>query len=166
MPGVAYHGWGQEDVVGPGGGSEHELDRTRDVPRFRALRRDNTSSPALRGLRMVTKALVVQWCSLSCLLEVEEGRHALSFSRYESSSNRLGTLCMGALGGLYRPPPQGYIGTLPGVGPGCQCLWPPASPPAAGARRLVGPTNCRALGRQVGPAAYGPCRLLCTIASP
>ena len=27
----------------------------------------------------------------------------------------------------------------PGVGPGCQCLWSPASPPAAGARRLVGP---------------------------
>ena len=29
----------------------------------------------------------------------------------------------------------------PGAGPDCQCLWSPASPPAAGARHLVGPAD-------------------------
>jgi hypothetical protein len=29
-------------LVGSGSGSEHELEGTRDVPRFGALRRDNT----------------------------------------------------------------------------------------------------------------------------
>ena len=48
---------------------------------------------------------------------------------------------MGALGGLYRPTPQGYNGNLAGRGPSRQCLWPPSSPPTAGARRLVGPTD-------------------------
>ena len=45
---------------------------------------------------------------------------------------------MGALGGLYRPTPRGTMVILPGVGPGCQSLWSPASPPTVGARRLVG----------------------------
>ena len=71
---------------------------------------------------------------------------------------------MGALGGLYRPTPQGYIGNLPGVGPGCQCLWSPASPLAAGARRLVGPAGCLVLGRQAAPAACGSGLLLSTVA--
>ena len=38
-------------------------------------------------------------------------------------------------------PPRGTMVIWPGVGPGCQCLWSPASPPAAGARRLVGPAD-------------------------
>ena len=73
---------------------------------------------------------------------------------------------MGALGGLYRPTPRGTKVICRGVGPSCQCLWSPASPPAAGARRLVGPAGCRALCRQVGPTTCGPCQLLITIALP
>ena len=42
-----------------------------------------------------------------------------------------------------------------GVGPSCLCLHSPASAPAAGARRLVGPTGCRLLGRQAGPTVQG-----------
>ena len=48
--------------------------RQQILPRFGALLGDNTPSPALRGLRMITKAQVIQWCSLSCMLEVGEGR--------------------------------------------------------------------------------------------
>ena len=47
----------------------------------------------------------------------------------------------GCLGGLYRPTPQGYNGNSTGRGPSRQCLWPPISPPTAGARRLVGPAD-------------------------
>ena len=42
-----------------------------------------------------------------------------------------------------------------GVGPSRLCLHSPASTPAAGARRLVGPTGYRLLGRQVGPTVKG-----------
>ena len=42
-----------------------------------------------------------------------------------------------------------------GVGPSRLCLCSPASTPAAGARRLVGPTGCRLLGRQAGPIVQG-----------
>ena len=42
-----------------------------------------------------------------------------------------------------------------GVGPSRLCLCSPASAPAAGARRLVGPAGCRLLGRQVGPTVQG-----------
>ena len=49
---------------GPGSRSEQNLERTRVLPRFGALRGDNTPSPALRGL--------VQACSLSCMLEEED----------------------------------------------------------------------------------------------
>jgi len=48
---------------------------------------------------------------------------------------------MGALGGLYRPTPQGYNGNPAGRGPSRQCLRPPSSPPTVGARRLVGPAD-------------------------
>ena len=63
-------------------------------------------------------------------------------SRYESSSNRLGPLCMGALGGLYRPTPQGYNGNPAGRGsqPSVSVFagfsaghW---GPPTGGSRRL------------------------------
>ena len=60
---------------------------------------------------------------------------------YESNSNRLGTLCMGALGVYIGLPPRGTMVIWMAVGPGCQCHWSPASPPAAGARRLVGPAD-------------------------
>ena len=42
-----------------------------------------------------------------------------------------------------------------GVGPSRLCLRSPASTPAAGARRLVGPAGCRLLGRQAGPTIQG-----------
>ena len=38
-------------------------------------------------------------------------------------------------------PPRGIMVIRPGVGPGRQSLRPPASPPTAGARRLVGPAD-------------------------
>ena len=38
-----------------------------------------------------------------------------------------------------------------GAGPRHLCLRSPASAPAAGARRLVGPAGCRPLGQQAGP---------------
>ena len=42
-----------------------------------------------------------------------------------------------------------------GVGPSRLCLRSPASAPAAGARRLVGPAGYRLLGRQAGPTVQG-----------
>ena len=42
-----------------------------------------------------------------------------------------------------------------GVGPSRLCLRSPASAPAAGARRLVGPAGYRLLGRQAGPIVQG-----------
>ena len=48
---------------------------------------------------------------------------------------------MGALGVYIGLPPRGTMVIWPGVGPGCQRLQPPASPPTAGARRLVGPAD-------------------------
>ena len=42
-----------------------------------------------------------------------------------------------------------------GVGPSRLCLRSPASTPAAGARRLVGPAGYRLLGRQAGPTVQG-----------
>ena len=63
------------------------------------------------------------------------------------------TLCMGAPGVYIGLPPGGTIVIRLGAGPSRQCLRPPASPPAVGARRLVGPTGCRPLGRQAGPTA-------------
>ena len=42
-----------------------------------------------------------------------------------------------------------------GVGPSRLCLCSPASAPAAGARRLVGPARYRLLGRQAGPTVQG-----------
>ena len=53
-----------------------------------------------------------------------------------------------------------------GAGPRRQCLWPPASLPAAGARRLVGPTSYRTIGRQAGPTAWRSCRGLVIVALP
>ena len=58
----------------PGSGIRHRHVRRRTLPRFGALLGDNTPSPALRGLCMITKAQVIQWCSLSCMLEAEGGK--------------------------------------------------------------------------------------------
>ena len=42
----------------PGSGMRRRHERRRTLPRFGALLGDNTPSPALQGLRMITKALV------------------------------------------------------------------------------------------------------------
>ena len=42
----------------PGSGIRRRHERRRTLPRFGALLGDNTPSPALRGLRVITKALV------------------------------------------------------------------------------------------------------------
>ena len=62
---------------------------------------------------------------------------------------------MGVPGGLYRPTPGGTTVIRLGVGPSRLCLRSPASAPAAGARRLVGPAGYRLLGRQAGPIVQG-----------
>ena len=62
---------------------------------------------------------------------------------------------MGVPGGLYRPTPRGTMVIRLGVGPSRLCLRSPASAPAVGARRLVGPAGCRLLGRQAGPTVQG-----------
>ena len=84
----------------------------------------------------------------------------------EAKHAEVPTLCMGAPGGLYRPTPGGTMVIRLGSGPSRQCLRSPASPPAVGSRRLVGPAGYRLLGRQAGPpprvlsaAAY--CSLAC-----
>ena len=52
-------------------------------------------------------------------------------------------------------PPGGTMVIQLGVGPSHLCLHSPASAPAVGARRLVGPASCRLLGRQTGPTVQG-----------
>ena len=65
----------------PRNGMRRRYERRQTLPRFGALLGYNTPSPALRGLRVITKAQVIQWCSLRCVLEAEEGKasslHAL-----------------------------------------------------------------------------------------
>ena len=69
-------------------------------------------------------------------------------------------------------PPGGTMVIQLGMGPSRLCLHSPASAPAAGARRLVGPAGCRLLGRQAGPtvrvlsAAGYCCSILVARASP
>ena len=69
-------------------------------------------------------------------------------------------------------PPGGTMVIRLGAGPSRLCLRSPASAPAAGARRLVGPAGCRLLGRQAGPtvralsAAGYCCSILVARASP
>ena len=70
----------------------------------------------------------------------------------------------GCPGGYIGLPPRGTMVNRSGVGLGRQCLLWPASPLAAGARRLVGPAGCLVLGRQAAPAACGSCRLLIIVA--
>ena len=64
-------------------------------------------------------------------------------------------LCMGVPGVYIVLPPGDTMVIQLGVGPSRLCLHSPASAPAAGARRLVGPAGCRLLGRQAGPTVQG-----------
>ena len=86
-----------------------------------------------------------QWCSLSCLLEVEESKAGSLLSLWVglvlTGWEPFAWVPWGVYIGL---PPRGTIVIRPGVGPGCKSLWWPASPPAAGARRLVGPADSSA----------------------
>ena len=132
-------------------------ERRCTLPRFGALLGDNTPSPTLRGLHMITKALV----STKVLLELyarSRRRQGLlpSRPRYESSPNRLGTLYMGALGGLYRPTAQGYNGNLAG------CRTRLSVSLVAG---CWGPPPGLVRSRQAAPAACGSGRRLITIAA-
>ena len=106
----------------PRSGIRRRHERRRTLPRFGALLGDNTPSPALRGLRMVTKAQVVQWCSLSCLLEVEESKASSLLSLWVglvlTGWEPFAWVPWGVYIGL---PPRGSMVIRPGVGPGCQC---------------------------------------------
>ena len=58
----------------PGSGMRRRHARRRNLPSFRALLGDNTPTAALRGLRMITMAKCLHGRSLSCFLEVGEGK--------------------------------------------------------------------------------------------
>ena len=58
----------------PGNGMRRRHARRQILPSFRALRGDNTPTAALWGLRMITMAKCLHGCSLSCFLEVGEGK--------------------------------------------------------------------------------------------
>ena len=57
-----------------GNGMRRRHARRRILPSFGALRGDNTPTADLRGLRMITMTKCVHGCSLSCFLEVGEGK--------------------------------------------------------------------------------------------
>ena len=103
----------------PGNGMRRRHARRWILPRFGALRGDNTPSPALRGLRMITKALVIQWCSLSCLLEVGESKASSLLSLWVSlvltDWEPFAWVPWGVYIGL---PPRGTMVIWSGVGPG------------------------------------------------
>ena len=130
----------------PGNGMRRRHARRRILPSFGALRGDNTPTAALRGLRMITKAQVIQWCSLSCVLEAEGGK--------ASSLPALGEwlVLMGWEPFAWVPwgvyiglPPGGTIVIRLGAGPSRLSLRLPSSPPTAGAHRLA------------WRGVYGPC---------
>ena len=99
-----------------GHGMRRRHERRHTLPRFRALLGDNTPSPTLRGLRMITKAKV----STKVLLEL--------FGRQGGARLALSSLCYvvylylgpnplhGCPGGLYRPTPWGYNSNPAGRG--------------------------------------------------
>ena len=66
---------------------------------------------------------------------------------------------MGALGGLYRPTPQGYNSNLAG----CR-TWLSVSLIAGFSASCWGPPTGLVRSRQTAPAARGSCRLLITVA--
>ena len=57
---------------GPGSGIRRNLGHLRILPRFGALRGDNTPSPALRGLRVMTNVTMVATRLLLELHRLEE----------------------------------------------------------------------------------------------
>ena len=126
----------------PESGVRRRHARRQNLPSFRALRGDNTPSPTLRGLRMITKAQVIQWCSSSCALEAKGGKAsslpALGGWLVLMEWEPFAWVAWGVYIGL---PPRGTMVIWLAAGPGCQCLQPSASPPTAGARRLVGPAD-------------------------
>ena len=145
----------------PGNGIRRRHARRQILPRFGALRGDNTPSPALRGLRMITRSTPVATSgSLSCFARGRRrARLALLFSLGGVWNSMRSTLCMGVPGGLFRPTPRGTIVIRLGTGPSRQCLCSPASPPAVGSRRLPAPWST---GR---PHRLGSCRRLLTVAA-
>src|SRR4051812_16574721 len=74
----------------PGSGMRRRHERRRTLLRFGALLGDNTPSPALRGLRMITKALVSTMVLLELYARGRRRQGLLSPSSIcESRSNRL-----------------------------------------------------------------------------
>ena len=126
----------------PGNGIRRRHARRRILPNFRALCGDNTTNAALRGLRMITSSMG----SYRMLLE-------LFGERMKKGKASLLLLSLSCLKTIQRKiPPHGcpsgvYIGIPPrgtmvirlGAGPSRLSLRLPSSPPASGARRLVGP---------------------------
>ena len=73
----------------PGSGMRRRHVRRRTLPRLGALRGDNTPTPALQGLRVITKALV----STMVLLELYAGGR-----RSKASSPLSLRVCLGLTG--------------------------------------------------------------------
>jgi hypothetical protein len=126
----------------PGSEMRHRHERRRTLPRFGALLGDNTPSPALRGLRMITKALASTMVLLELYARGRRG-HARSLLPLGMSLDLTGSepFAWVPRGVYISLPPRGTMVIWSGVGPGRQCLWLPASPPAVGACCLVGPAD-------------------------
>ena len=103
----------------PGNGLRRRHARRWILPSFKALCGDNTPIAALRGLHMVTGST----SSYKRLIELfgermKEGKASpLLFSLWCLKLSKEISPSMGALGGLYRPTPQGYNGNRTGHGP-------------------------------------------------
>ena len=153
----------------PGNGMRRRHARRRILPRFGALRGDNTPSPALRGLRMITRSGKVATIAPRAVWVQGRRRTRLalaSLSLWCVCYAQKPTLCMGAPGGLYRPTPRGYncnpagrwsqpsVSTLAGFSAG---RW---GPPTGGSRRLPASWSTRR------PHHLGSCQRLLTVASP
>ena len=74
----------------PGNGIRRRHARLRILPRLGALRGDNTPTAALQGLRMITMAKCLHGCSLSCFLQVGEGKASSLLPGLSGLSSSLG----------------------------------------------------------------------------
>ena len=91
---------------------------------------------------MITKALVSTVELLELYVRGRRRQGLLSSPpRCESNSNRLEPFAWVPWGAYIGLPPRGTMVIWPSVGPDCQSLWSPASPPTAGAHRLVRPAD-------------------------